>query len=134
MRRAANASPRASRACGNFARSALGAALLALVSCGRGDPGGEPAQPEVQPIGDVEAARGQRACESLAERACAGADGDPSRSEECALARARPQALEMNLRVARARDSNLSPRDLSGVIAETRKIAAGCLEDLARLR
>lgn len=121
-------------------RAALTLAALALaLGCSKGEePGGEatsapvPAAPQVQLIGEVEAERGRRACADYVEAVCAKAEADPSLAGDCELARSRPQALEMNLRVARA-GGDLEVRDLAAVVAETRNIAAACIEDLAAI-
>lgn len=117
-------------------RVVLAAALAVGVGCSQereAEPvESAPAARMPEPIGEVEAERGVRACDEYAAAVCAKAEADPAWKGECELAGARPAALEMNLRVARA-EGDLEPRDKAAVMVETRKIAASCLEDLAKL-
>lgn len=79
-----------------------------------------------------ERAQGRRACERYAERVCACAEKDEDLEEECALARARPDALEMVLGTATAR-GDLEPADREAAVGEARRIIEGCFEAEAAL-
>ena len=113
---------------------AVTAALLALATgCHKGD---EPAQgsgpPPPEPISSTEADRGRKACETYAEQVCHCALAKPELTSECELARARPAALDQNLRAARAA-GNTTVRDVVSIQANARKIARACIQDGAAL-
>jgi hypothetical protein len=96
----------------------------------------EPAAPVgPPPIAETEAQRGEAACHALIDHMCACASAAPDSHElatRCELARATPEALDLNLRAARAPgDASLS--DKAVLIANARKIMKTCLEDDARL-
>lgn len=89
------------------------------------------AAPAVSPLPKAEAERGLQACQAYVARLCACAESQPELAEECALARARPQAFQLNLDLSAT--PGLEGAEQKAVKVEARKIAAACFEDEARL-
>src|SRR5690606_20290519 len=87
--------------------------------------------PAVSPLPKAEAERGLQACNAYVARICACAESRPELAEECTLARARPQAFQLNLELSAT--PGLSDAEQTAVKVEARKIAAACFEDEARL-
>ena len=84
------------------------------------------------PLAATERERGVTACERYAERVCACAEDDPELEQECALAGARPEALEMAIGAAGA-GGDLEPGDRAAARQTARQIIPKCFEADARL-
>jgi hypothetical protein len=84
------------------------------------------------PITRGEADMGRKACEAYVESVCDCALAVPALAEQCDLARAQPEALDMNLRSAMAQ-GNQTMEDRRALIANTRKIMRVCIEEQSKL-
>jgi hypothetical protein len=92
----------------------------------------EPPPPMIEPMGDGEAQVGREACNAYIEQACRCAAKMPELKEECEMAKARPNAFEMNTRAAMAQ-GNADSKDRRALVANARKIMRSCIEDAAGL-
>ena len=114
---------------------ALTAWLLAwVVACAGCKKHADAPPPEGAPIPAMpatEVKRGQDACKSYVDRACACAQTVPDMKQPCALAHALPDAIEVNLAVAAHPES--SRRDALQAQDSVRKIVKECIEEVARL-
>jgi hypothetical protein len=81
---------------------------------------------------EKEATRGRKACASYTARVCECAKSKPELADECAMAPAREQALELNLDLS-SKPDGLTREDNQAVKVEARKVIAGCFEDMIRL-
>jgi hypothetical protein len=79
----------------------------------------------------TEIKRGQDACKAYVEKACACADTVPALKQPCALARAYPEAIEVDLSMAANPES--SRRDVLWASDSMRTIVKTCIEETARL-
>ena len=118
-------------------RAAIVAALVASLAGGckksKEEPaaGGGPERPP-SPITPAEADTGRKACAAYVEHVCDCALKLPELAEQCDLAGAQPDALEMNLRAALA-EGNATDEDRRALLANTRKIMRSCIEQSAAL-
>jgi hypothetical protein len=114
----------------------LGIALaLAMASGGCKKTEEEPAQgalPPVESLSQSEADLGRKACSAYVAQVCGCVEKQPDLKEECEMARARPDAFEMNTRAALA-EGDASGKDRRILIANSRKIMRACIEDGAAL-
>lgn len=85
-----------------------------------------PAKATVKGLPEKEVARARTACKSYVARVCACAESRAALADECALSRAIPEALELNLDLSTT--PGLSNAERQAVRVEARKIAAGCFE------
>ena len=121
-------------------RIALGVLFaLCAVGCRKTDrPAADQAQPPREAATDpsrasaAEAERGREACRSYVDQVCACAETNAELAEECSMARARPQALDMSLRSAAAA-GNATEKDRRSIQANAEQIARACIEDAAAL-
>lgn len=120
-------------------RSALLVAVLAALAApackkgGDGEPApGQRAASAPPRISQEEADRGRQACQSYADQVCECALKISDLAGECDMARARPKALDLNLRAAMA-DGNATERDRAAIQANAEQIARACIEDTAGL-
>jgi hypothetical protein len=105
--------------------------LVAYAGCkGRAD-APPPAAAAVPQMPAIEVKRGQDACKSYVDKACACAETVAAMKQPCALARALPEAIEVNLSVAAHPES--SRRDALQAQDSVRKIVKECIEEIARL-
>ncbi len=88
-------------------------------------------EPPVAPIPAAEIQRGKDACQALVDRACTCADKVPAAKEPCDLARALPQALDVQLSFATAADTKKN--DVLAAQAGVRKVVKECIEQTAKL-
>jgi hypothetical protein len=79
----------------------------------------------------TEVKRGRDACKSYVDKACACAETVAAMKQPCALARALPEAIEVNLSVATHPES--SRRDALQAQDSVRKIVKECIEEIAKL-
>lgn len=105
------------------------AALLLAPACSKESASGSAPAVEALPKQEIE--RGRTACQAYVDRVCACARNHADMADECALSKARPEAFEINIELARA--SGLSKIELQAVKVEARKIVAACFEDEGRL-
>ncbi|HSS02712.1 MAG TPA: hypothetical protein VLM79_36880 [Kofleriaceae bacterium] len=85
----------------------------------------------VPPMPATEVKRGQDACKAYVEKACACAETVAAMKQPCALSRALPEAIEVNLSVAANPES--SRRDALQAQDSVRKIVKECIEEIAKL-
>ncbi len=116
---------------------ALPIAVLLLVAAGgckktEEEPGGAGALPPVESLSNSEADMGRKACAAYVAQVCACVEKQPDLKEECEMARARPEAFEMNTRASLA-EGDATGKDRRILIANSRKIMRACIEDAAAL-
>jgi hypothetical protein len=118
------------RAAARFATLAL-AAALALAACkDRAEPPPPaPAPSLAMPANEVK--RGQDACNAYVEKVCACAKTVPALEQQCTLARALPDALQVGTEVAATPDTKR--RDALQANQSARGIVKECVEQLAKL-
>jgi hypothetical protein len=85
--------------------------------------------PAAPRIDDAEVTRAETACEDYKKQVCA-QGGDAA--ENCRLADSRIEAVKLQVRTLNA--GGMSAMDRAVVLADLRRIAAGCIEDASRLR
>jgi hypothetical protein len=112
-----------------LARIAL--CVVACAGCKKQAEAPPPEAASVPPMPAGEVKRNQDACKAYVARACACAGTVPAMKEPCALARALPDAIEVNLSVATHPES--SRRDALQAQDSVRKIAKECIEEIAKL-
>ena len=106
---------------------------LAAAGCEEKKPTkGEPPPPMIEPMGEGESQVGQQACNAYVEQVCGCAAKMPDLKAECDMAKARPNAFEMNTRAAMAQ-GDANTKDRRALIANARKIMRSCIEDAAEL-
>jgi hypothetical protein len=112
--------------------------LVALAGCKKssdtqtepGDRGGPPVSPvPAMPASEIK--RGQDACHAYVAQVCACAETVPAMTQPCALSRALPDAIQVDLDVAANPES--SRRDALQAQDSARKIVKECIEEIARL-
>jgi hypothetical protein len=110
-----------------------GVLLVGIVACAGCKKQAEaPPEPAgVPPMPALEVKRGQDACKSYVDKACACAATVAAMKEPCALSRALPDAIEVNLSVAANPES--SRRDALQAQDSVRKIVRECIEEIAKL-
>ena len=109
--------------------------LLALVACKNEEPqpgAPPPPPPDTQPITTGETDLGKKACAAYVAQVCKCAESKAELKEECEMARARPEAFEMNTRAALA-SGDATSKDRRILVANSRKIMRSCIEDSAAL-
>jgi hypothetical protein len=89
---------------------------------------GEPPPPMIEPMGEGEAQVGLEACNAYVQQVCGCAGKMPELKDECEMAKARPNAFEMNTRAAMAQ-GNADSKDRRALVANARKIMRSCIED-----
>ncbi len=85
----------------------------------------------IEAIPEVEVARAKKACDMYVERVCNCAKQHPDMVKRCALAKASPDALQINLDLLAS--SGLEIVEQKAVKVEARKIAAACFASEAKL-
>lgn len=110
----------------------LAAAVCAALGCAKKEEGPEAELPAPEPITTSEADLGRKACAAYVTQVCACAEKKAELASECEMARARPQAFEMNARAAMA-EGDATSKDRRILIANSRKIMRACIEDSAEL-
>ena len=103
------------------------ALLVGLCACSKGRQ--EPKQQAVPPMPAEEVKRNEDACKAYVERVCACTV--PAAAEQCKLARALPEAIQIALDTARGSDS--APDIVQQSYASVRKTAKECIEQTAKL-
>ena len=93
---------------------------------------GEAPPPMIEPMGDGESQVGRQACAAYVDQVCGCALKTPDLKEECEMAKARPNAFEMNTRAAMAQ-GDANSKDRRALVANARKIMRSCIEDAAEL-
>ncbi len=93
---------------------------------------GEAPPPMIEPMGDGESQVGQQACNGYVQQVCGCVAKMPDLKEECEMAKARPNAFEINTRAAMAQ-GDANTKDRRALIANARKIMRSCIEDAAEL-
>jgi hypothetical protein len=109
-------------------------AVAGLIACAGCKKQPDAAPPEAAPVPAMpatEVKRGQDACTSYVDKACACAQTVPAMKQPCTLARALPDAIDVNLAVAAHPES--SRRDALQAQDSVRKIVKECIEEIARL-
>jgi hypothetical protein len=87
--------------------------------------------PPVPPMSAAEIQRGQDACKAYVDQVCACAGKLPAVKPQCDLARALPDALNLQLGLAAAPESKRN--DVVSAQAGVRKVIKECIEETARL-
>ena len=102
-------------------------ATLWLASCSpeQAEPPGKAGPP---PMKVEEQERGMALCEGYVARLCACADRDTSLQEQCELARAQPEALELPLKMLGGSEGRLNDHERRLTEASARKIIAACVK------
>ena len=117
-------------------RVALLAALAFVAGCQEKKPAeGEPPPPTIELMGEEESQVGKEACNAYVEQVCGCVAKKPEMPElkgECEMARARPDAFEMNTRAAMAQ-GDANSKDRRSLVANARKIMRSCIEDASEL-
>jgi hypothetical protein len=85
----------------------------------------------VEALPQEEILRGQKACQSYVDRVCACAKTQSEMADECALAKARPEALQLNIDLMTT--PGLPVVEAQAVKVEARKIIAACFADEGRI-
>jgi hypothetical protein len=93
---------------------------------------GEPPPPMIEPMGEGESQVGKQACTAYVEQVCGCVAKLPELKDECEMARARPNAFEMNTRAAMAQ-GDANSKDRRSLVANARKIMRSCIEDASEL-
>jgi hypothetical protein len=83
--------------------------------------------PGVPPMPEAEQARGVELCDRYVARLCACAERAPELADDCALARAQPEALGMHLALLRGAEGPLNPADRAVVEEHARAVIAACV-------
>lgn len=117
-------------------RSLWIALVLAMAAGGCKKTEEEPAEtgalPPVKELASGEVEMGRKACGAYVAQVCGCVEKQPDLKAECEMARARPEAFEMNTRAALA-EGDASGKDRRILIANSRKIMRACIEDTADL-
>lgn len=101
---------------------------LAVAACDSSEPPPAPSRPPVV-IAEAEIKRGVDACTSYVEQICAcQAEGA---KQQCALAKAMPEAIEIARRLAI--NPKADPADARQAAGSIRKTVKQCIEQIARL-
>ena len=112
---------------------AIALAAVAAAGCEEKKPGkGEPVPPAIEPMGQGEQEVGHEACNAYVAQVCGCVAKMPDLKEECEMAKARPNAFEMNTRAAMAQ-GDANTKDRKALVANARKIMRSCIEDGAEL-
>ena len=109
-------------------------ALVGAIACAGCKKHADAPTPEaaaVPPMPASEVKRAQDACKSYVDKACACAETVAAMKQPCALGRALPEAIEVNLSVAAHPES--SRRDALQAQDSVRKIVKECIEEIAKL-
>ena len=93
---------------------------------------GDQAPPVIEPMGEGEQDVGREACNSYVTQVCGCVGKMPDLKQECEMAKARPNAFEMNTRAAMAQ-GDANTKDRKALVANARKIMRSCIEDAAEL-
>ncbi len=111
-------------------RLLLALALVASACANKSEP--PPPAPEKAPaMAPEEIQRSRDACQAYVERACACADKLDAVKQQCALAKALPDAVRLGLAVAASPDS--SKTDVLQAQASVRTAVKECIEETAKL-
>jgi hypothetical protein len=87
--------------------------------------------PPVAPMSAEEVQRSKDACQAYVDRVCACAEKVPAVKEQCDLARAMPDALQLQLAFATAPETKKN--DVLAAQAGVRKAVKECIEETAKL-
>jgi hypothetical protein len=116
-------------------RAVLIAALVAAAACGKGADEEAPAEPVAPPpLSEAAATQLRAACDVYVAHVCgcaAAQASDAALAEQCGLARAIPEALDLSIGAAQA--TNNSALNQTGLLANVNKIQKNCVEQSARL-
>ena len=90
-----------------------------------------PAKDKAPPtLTETEIERGQKACQSYADKICQCAQQKSELAKDCDLAKARPEAYQLAIRVAQQEAKNSSPKkDKVGAYKNARAIMTSCIEE-----
>jgi hypothetical protein len=105
------------------------AITLAIGAGCRKEADAPPAPGSTMPASEVK--RAQDACQAYVDKVCGCAKTVPAMQKACELARAYPEAIQVELGVAASADS--SQRDVRQSHGGVRNIAKTCIEELAKL-
>jgi hypothetical protein len=105
--------------------------VLVLVVAACKKPSEPPPSSDVPAMPAAEVQRGRDACKAYVEKVCACAPTVAAMQQQCALARALPDALQVSLDVAMTPDS--TRRDVLQAHDGARKIIKECIEATAKL-
>lgn len=87
--------------------------------------------PRIEGIPEAEVARAKKACDMYVARVCSCAEQHADMAETCALAKASPDALQINLDLLAS--TGLEIAEQKAVKVEARKIAAACFSSESKL-
>jgi len=103
--------------------------LCLLFACAKKQ---EPPPPSKVPaLTADEIQRSQDACKTYVDKVCACAAQVPTAKQQCDLARALPEAVQIGIEVAANPDTK--PQDIYGAQSSVRKAVKTCIEQLAKL-
>jgi hypothetical protein len=103
--------------------------LCLLVACAKKQQ--PPPQGKVPPLSAEEIQRSQDACKTYVDKICACADKVPAVKQQCDLAKALPEAVQIGVDVAANPDTK--PQDIYGAQGSVRKAVKTCIEQMAKL-
>lgn len=102
---------------------------LLLVACAKKQ---EPPPPaKVAPLSADEIQRSSDACKTYVDKVCACAAQVPAVKQQCDLAKALPEAVQIGVEVAANPDTK--PQDIYGAQGSVRKAVKTCIEQTAKL-
>ena len=99
-----------------------------LVACAKKQ---APPPGKVPALSAEEIQRSQDACKTYVDRVCACADKVPTIKQQCDLAKALPEAVQIGIEVAANPDTK--PQDIYGAQSSVRKAVKTCIEQTAKL-
>ena len=103
--------------------------LCVLLACAKKQEA--PPQPKVPPLSGEEIQRSQDACKTYVDKVCGCAAQVPAAKQQCDLAKALPEAVQIGIEVAANPDTK--PQDVYGAQSSVRKAVKTCIEQTAKL-
>ena len=103
--------------------------LCLLLACAKKQE--PPKQSPVPALSAAEIQRSQDACKAYVDKVCACAAQVPAAKQECDLAKALPEAVEIGVEVAA--NPETKPQDIYGAQSSVRKAVKTCIEQTAKL-
>jgi hypothetical protein len=102
--------------------------LVVLLACAKKQ---EPAPAKVPALTVDEIQRSQDACKTYVDKVCACAAQVPAAKQQCDLAKALPEAVQIGVDVAA--NPETKPQDIYGAQSSVRKATRTCIEQTAKL-
>jgi hypothetical protein len=102
--------------------------LCLLIACAKKQ---EPPPAKVAPLTAEEIQRSTDACKTYVDKVCACAAQVPAAKQQCDLAKALPEAVQIGVDVAA--NPETKPQDIYGAQGSVRKAVKTCIEQTAKL-